>query len=303
MLVLPPPDASSMPRSSLLSVLLVGSGLLLTSCATSADHREAIEATSRAWFREVLPDDQEDLLEQIRDLGESGRESSDWMVSVVLLARVAFENPSGLVRAEALEAAWEIVGDLPAGPIPTDGIPIDEFQESIFRFKELDGSSDVPEREELLAIAGFLASYRFPPSPDPRLRLLPVVLSTLVGTRATWEMDEELRLTFEAGAAGSVRHALSLITLYAADDVTPAAREAALAAARYLDPPAALNLITGALTLEDHAQVLLAAIHSLDALSEQVTRRNVLTTLSQIQQGSDLALRQAADALASKVGQ
>lgn len=289
-----------MPRLSLPSLLIVGAGLALGACTAPSAHRQAIEATSRAWYSEVLPDDQEELLDHVRDLADLGPTGDDWLVSLALLTQVAFENPSGLVRAEALRAAWVLAAELPAEAIPHEGMPLDEYRATIEHFDALELGAKAEDREELLSVARVLGSYRFPPHPDPRLRHLPLDLAAMVASRASWEDDPALREAFSLAPA-SARHALSLITLYAADDIDPAVREESLRAARHLDDLAALNLITGALTLEDHAQVLLAAVESLDHLSSRVHRRDVLSTLSQVRQGSDLALRQAADALAQKV--
>ena len=289
-----------MPRPRLTSLLIVGAGLAMAACTTPSAHRQAIEATSAAWYREVLPDDQEELLDHIRELASLGPTSEDWLVSLTLLTRVAFENPSGLVRAEALRAGWALAADLPAEPVPLEGMPLDEYQATVERFGSLDVSAEPADRAELLEVARALASYRFAPHPDPRLRHLPLDLASMAASRACWEDDVALREAFSLAPA-SARHALSLVTLYAADDVDPAVREESLRAAHHLHDLAALNLITGALTLEDHAQVLLAAVESLDRLSTRVHRRDVLSTLSQVRQGSDLALRQAADVLAQKV--
>ncbi len=289
-----------MPRLSLPSLLIVGAGLALSACTSPSAHRQAIEATSQAWYSEVLPDDQEELLDHIRGLADLGPTGDDWLVSLTLLSQVAFENPSGLVRAEALRAAWALAADLPAEAIPQEDLPLDVYRATIERFDALELGDRAEDREELLAVARDLSSYRFAPHADPRLRHLPLDLAAMVASRASWEDDLALREAFSL-APGSARHALSLITLYAADDIDPAVREESLRAARHLHDLAALNLITGALTLEDHAQVLLAAVESLDELSTRVHRRDVLSTLSQVRQGSDLALRQAADALAQKV--
>jgi len=292
-----------MPRPSLHCFLFVVSSLLLTACTTPAERRDAIRATHESWNSEVLPEEQSELLENLRALGNSGREPDDWLVSLTLVSRLALRNPSGLVRAESLLTAWRLAADLPAEVIPSSGLASDALRQRIRRFEALDDARNPAEQEEWLTLANALAAYRFPPSSDPRERDLPIELCEMLVARAYAAEDDLLLRTIESDTAGSARHSLSLITIYAGDDVDPAVREAALRVARHIDPLAALNLITGALTVEDDTQVVLAAIDSLAALSDQLSRRKLLATLSRIGPGSDLALRRAADSLAQDIGQ
>jgi hypothetical protein len=291
-----------MPRPSLHCFVFVGACLALPACTTGAERRESIQVIAESWRSEVLAEEQDDLLDNVRALGAAGREGDDWLLSLTLLARLAFENPSGLVRAESLAAAWKLAADLPTEAVPTSGLEAQALQERMRRFETLDDARQPAQRDEWLALAGGLAAHRFAPSPDPRQRGLALDLCELMVSRAFADEDDSLRRAIEPAASGSARHALSLITLYAADDLDSMVRETALRVVRHLDPPAALNLITGALTIEDDTQVLLAAVDSLGALSDQFSRRDVLATLSGIGRGSDLALRRAADSLAERVG-
>lgn len=281
--------------------------LLLGACTSPSEHRAGIEAIAQAWVEAVDEDGQEDLIDHARALSEADvRDDPTALASLTLLTRQAHENPSALVRAECLAGAWRLAAPLPAEPVPTEGQGPEEFSARSRRFEALIGDPATAEGAEAVALAAELAAYRAPAATQRQRQRHPIDLAQMVVSRALWEPPSPVREAFASGAAGSARHALVLVTLYAADDLDATVREEALAAARHLDPVVALDLIAGAFTLEVEGQVLHAGLDSLDALGRRddlapETRERLVAIVGLLFEVSDVALAARARALAEEL--
>ncbi len=283
-----------------LALLLLVMGPLLGGCQSARERRAAVDEIAAGWATFVDEDSQEELVDLVRDLGDGDvRDDPTDLASLTVLLRQAHDNPSALVRAECLRAGWRLAAPLPSEPVPHEGLSR--------RFDELAADPASAVGPEAVELATFLAGYRAPPETQLQRQRAPLELAHMVVSRALWEPPSPVRDAFTAGAAGSARHALSLVTLYAADDLSPTVREEALRAARSLDPPAALDLIAGTFSLEVEGQVLHAGLDSLAALGRRedlapAVRERLVAIVHLLDDVSDVSLAARARALSEALG-
>lgn len=291
-----------------LALLLLVMGPLLGGCQSARERRAAVDEIAASWATFVEEDSLEELVGLVRDLGDGDvRDDPTHLASLTVLVRQAHDNPSALVRAECLRAGWRLAAPLPAEPVPHEGLTAVEFSERSRRFDELTADPASAVGPEAVELAAFLASYRAPPETQLQRQRAPLELAHMVVSRALWEPPSPVRDAFTAGAAGSARHALSLVTLYAADDLSASVREEALRAARSLDPPAALDLIAGTFSLEVEGQVLHAGLDSLAALGRRddlppAVRERLVSIVHLLDGVSDVSLAARARALSEALG-
>jgi hypothetical protein len=281
----------TLPRARL-GLTLVGllALLPLSACASAREQREAMAQTSATWSTELLPGEQEEVIEAVRALGAQDPDDADILVSIQALLRQARPrgNLSMLVRAEALRAAWSLGSHLPAEPLRADSLTPQEFSERTRLFEQLTvDPTTPPDDPRLLELARFLGTYRFAPGEED----LALDLADLVVSRALFAPQSPVQASFLEVAPGSVRHALVLTTLRLADDPHEPVRNEALAGARYMYPGPGLDLLAGALGIERSRQVLLTALDSLDTLASQVPAEDLERVLDVLPVDSDLTLR------------
>lgn len=281
------------------TLLLVAS--LLPGCTTAREYRQSITAAPVDWETELKEDSLEALLEDIRCLAELGPDRPDALVSMLVLARQARPrgNPSMLVRADCLKAAWELAANTQAEPLRVDEMTPSEFSERTRRFEQLVLDPSVAsDDQELVELALFMGAYRFPPGDED----LALDLADLVVTRGAWQKQGPVQAAFAEGASGCARHALVLLTLRLADDPHALVREEALRGARYMQPGPGLDLVAGALGIESHRNVLLMALDSLESMVGKVDTDELRHVLELVPIGADLTVRRRAASVAETLG-
>jgi hypothetical protein len=281
----------TLPRARL-GLTLVGilALLPLSACASAREQREVMAKTSETWSTELMPGEQEEVIEAVRALGAQDPDDADSLLSIQALLRQARPrgNLSMLVRAEALRAAWSLGSHLTAEPLRADTLTPQEFSERTRLFEQLTvDPTTPPDDPRLLELARFLGTYRFAPGEED----LALDLADLVVSRALFAQQSPVQSSFLETAPGSVRHALVLMTLRLADDAHGPVRNEALAGARYMHPGPGMDLLAGALGIERDRRVLLTALDSLEALVGQVPAEDLERVLDVLPVDSDLTIR------------
>jgi len=280
-----------------LSVLTIG----LAACTSPKVRRDAIDEISSRWNEQLEVDEQEEVLEHVAELGELNPGKAQALVSVVSLARQAHPqgNPSALVRVDALRAAWKLASIHPGEPLRADSLTPAEFSESTRRFEALSADPERHADVERIELARFMSRYRFPPGEED----LALSLAETVVTRGAFTREGPVRDVFIAESPGCARHALVLVTLRLADDSLAWVREESLRQARHMHPGPALDLIAGAFRIEEDMQVLLAAMDSLEYLSEEgrATRQELGTVLALAPLPASFVLKRRAEALQERL--
>lgn len=280
--------ALPMPRPPAPAVLLLA--LALAACASPAENRARailIDAQWRSPSGTMEKDSFVQMVEAVRAIGDQSADDPARIAAIPELLRLVLKDPSAWVRREALHAAWQLASALPPPePVREDTLDKADFNTRTQRLEELvtqDGPVDSPEALEL---ARWLAAVR-PPYEQVELA---VSTCEVVVSQSLWRTDA-LGQAFRDGLAGSLQHALALVTLRASADIWPVVREEALDSVRYLNPDAALALVSGVLSRETDSAVVLAALDSLSVLAPRLDPADLRAVLEPLRNTTDVAVR------------
>jgi len=290
------PHLLSSRLSPLLGMLLLA---VCVGCTSPAERRNTIETIDDTWITEVPEDSLTEMTENVRKLGALKAGSPEAFVSLPLLARQAHSSPSALVRADALRAAWRLAKDLPAPPLTATAAKAAEFNDWMQRFEELDLHPDHDQGEEIQELATRIARYRFPPS---QARYA-VELASVVVVRGFQRRPSPVQEIFALEAPGATRHALTLVSLQAAEDSVTFVREEALRAARYFDVETAVRRLSISLTTETDPVVLFTVLESIQVVGQQSGAEKVARLLEAAEQSPDAAVRRRAAAIAEALAE
>ena len=281
-----------MPRSfAVLAALMAGA---LGACATPVDSRAAVIRLDGQWrLGEMEAGSFEQLVDAIRDVGAQPADDPARVLAVPELLRVVVGNPSAWVRHEALRAAWKLSSGLPAaGAVREDPLDRADFNTRTQRLEQIVLEDGDASSTEALDLARWLAGLRVPYEEVE----LSVSVAEVVVSQSLWRTDA-LGQAFHDGLAGSLQHALALVTLRASTDAGPVVREEALRSVRHLHPEAALSLVAGVLARETDSAVVLAALDSLGALAPQLQPDALAAVLGGLRDSPDVAVRAQVRAL------
>jgi hypothetical protein len=270
----------------------LAAGLLagLAACAQPVALRQEVISLDAQWRLSTMEDASfARMLDAIRGLGGQAPGDEQRVLSIPHLLRVVTSNPSSLVRAEALRAAWLLGSGFPSEPWRVDEVDRESFNKKTERLDELIGLEDAGINAEVLELADWLGSFHAPTGDGQELRVA-IGLAEVVGSQALWRQDE-LGAVFRQRMDSSLYHALVLTTLFAVGDPYPVVREEALASARFLDPSVALGLVEGVLALENDSAVVLAALDSLEQLEPRLEPGALRAVLEPLQETTDVAVR------------
>ncbi len=274
-----------MRRTILLVATLLAAAL--AGCSSPVELRQLVIATDAQWrMGGMEPESFEAMLASVRSLGAQPTGDEARLAAIPELARLVLDDPSSLVRAESLRAAWRLAAELPVDAWRVDALDRADFNGRTQRLEALVTAEDAATQPEALELAGWLAHFHAPPE-QPRLG---VTVAEVVASQALWRHDA-LGDAFRKELASSLRHALALVTLHAANDPHAVVREEALASARHLDPPAVLSLVAGVLARETDSAVLLAALDSLQEAAGALPAEDVRAVLEPLQGSTDVAVR------------
>jgi hypothetical protein len=281
-----------MPRLAALSSL--AAGLLLVACQSSAERLVAIETLEDTWLTEIPEDSLAEMTENIRGLAGLKPDSPDAMISLPLLLRQAHGSMSFLVRTESLRASWALAREIPVEAFEFTEVAAAEFNEWMDRFEVLDGDPSQRDGDEMLELARRLGLHRFP----PHQARFAVKLSGLVVVRGLQRSESRVQQVFRELAPGSLRHALTLVTLLAASDDVSLVREEAMRSARFLDPDLAVQVLAEAMMGESESEVVFAMLDSIEALAGSLPRAQLRPLLELAGSSSDAAVRLRAERIA-----
>jgi hypothetical protein len=271
--------------------LVVFSSLVLglSACTSPAETRAEVIRLDAQWRLSTMEDGSfHVMIEAIRSLGQQSERSEGRLAAVPELLRVVLDNPSGLVRADALRAAWALAASLPSQPWRVDAVDREEFNRRTQRLEELvlaTGAADA----EALELARWLGAFRVPPDSRDHLSLA-ISVSEVILSQALWRNDT-LGDVFRSEMPGSLHHTLSLITQHAAGDANPVVREEALLSTRHMDPDVALLMVAEMLRRESDAVVVLAALESLEQLAPGMDVATLRPVLEPVASSTDVAVR------------
>ena len=275
-------------------VLLIALGLGASGCLGGQPGRaEAVTIHSTWQAGELPPDSMETMREALADMGAGEPEDPG---SLTALCRITMGNPSALVRAEALDAAWKLGARIPGETYRVDTVDSVAFNERALRLDRMLDGEEVGDGEDLDALIDWVGGFRFPPS---RVALA-LDLAEAVSSRALVEQGA-VGEAFQRHVGGSLRHALTLVTMYAADDKSAVVRQSAAAGARSMAPEAALVMLAGMMQREPEAQVVFEGIDSLWALRAALAPDDLRRLLEPLQLSHDVAVRQRAEDLAASL--
>jgi HEAT repeat protein len=269
----------------LLAALLIA----MTGCAGPAETRLEMMRLDAQWRLSTMEEGSFTvMMEAIRGLGSQSEGTPGRLAAVPELLRLVLDNPSALVRAEALRAAWTLSSGIPVEAWRTDAVDREEFNRRTQRLEELVTATG-PAGPETLELARWLGAFRVPPESPDHLSLA-VSVAEVVVSQALWRQDA-LGGVFRAEMPGSLHHALSVVTQHAAGDAYPVVREEALLSARHLHPDVALRMVTQMLQRESDAAVVLAALDSLEQLASRMDAGSLRPVLAPLAGSSDVAVR------------
>lgn len=278
------PGARPRPAAACLAVLVAAS------CAGPTDLRREVIELDAQWRSGSMEEASFDrMVQAVRGLGHPGDPAGSPRAALPDLLRLSLTNPSAFVRAEALRAAWELGADLP--PEPWNAPPLEraDFNARTARLEQLIDDAGNPETVEL---ARWLAQVRIPVETPEELRnaigVAEVVLSQAAARR------DAVGDAFRQGLDGSLHHALSAATLYAATDPWPVVREQALRSARHLHPLVTAELIEGTIERESDSTVMLAGLDSLAAVAAQLPAERLREVVGPLTASTDVAVRRQA---------
>jgi len=277
-----------MPRTNAPAVLLLGL-LAATGCTSPSEERAEIIRLDAQWRLSSMEEDSfEAMVEAIRGVADQPADDPTRVAAVPELLRVVVKNPSAWVRREALAAAWTLSSALPEPePVREDALDRADFNARTTRLEELVLQEGDVEAPEALELARWLGAVRAPYEEVE----LSISVAEVVVSQSLWRSDA-LGQAFRDGMAGSLQHALALVTLRASTDTYPVVREAALDAVRHLHPQAALALVSGVMSRETDSAVVLAALDSLAALAPKLDPGVLRGVLGPLEASTDVAVRQ-----------
>ena len=270
--------------------LLAGVLCVVAGCAQPVAMRQEVILLDAQWRMSTMEEASfARMLDAVRGLGRQPAGDAQRILSIPDLLRVVVNNPSSLVRAEALRSAWRLGSEFPSEPWRIDLVDRDEFNRRTERLDELIGAEDAARNLEVVELVDWLGSFHAPSGDGQELRIA-IGLAEVVASQALWRNDE-LGQIFRMRMASSLHHALVLTTLFAVGDPVPVVREEALASAQYLDPIVALGLVEGVLALENDSAVVLAALDSLEQLAPRLEPGSVRAVLEPLAGSTDVAVR------------
>jgi hypothetical protein len=275
-----------MPRPFAPALALLA--LLCAACATPAENRARMIELDAQWRLGAMEKGSfPEMVDAVRAVGNQSADDPTRVAAIPDLMRLVLKDPSAWVRREALHAAWQLASELPPPePVREDKLDKTDFSQRTARLEELVKPNVPVEDPEALELARWLASVR------PPYEQVDLAVSTceVVVSQALWRHDA-LGEVFREGLAGSVQHALALVTLRASADIWPEVREEALESVRFLHPEAALALVSGVLSRETDSAVVLAALDSVAALAPRLDSDSLHKVLAPLQDSTDVAVR------------
>ncbi len=274
-----------MRRLSAPAVVLLAA---LCGCTSISERRAQIISLDAQWRSGTMEEGTfEQMVDDIRVVGAQSPRDEGRLAAVPELLRIVVKNPSSWVRREALLAAWELSSALPdPAPVREDQLDKAEFNKRTTRLEEIVLQQGDVDNPEALELASWLGSVRAPYEEVE----LSISVAEVVVSQALWRSDA-LGQAFRENMAGSLQHALALVTLRASTDTFPVVREAALASVRHLHPDAALALVAGVLSRETDSAVLLAALDSVAVLAPRLDPEELRTVLEPLRGSTDVAVR------------
>ncbi|HEX5009593.1 MAG TPA: hypothetical protein VFY71_04265 [Planctomycetota bacterium] len=261
----------------------------LCGCTSISERRAQIITLDAQWRSGTMEEGSfEEMVDDIRIVGAQSKSDEGRLAAVPELLRlVVAKNPSSWVRREALLAAWQLSSALPdPSPVREDTLDKAEFNKRTTRLEEIVLQQGDVDNPEALELASWLGSVRAPYEEVE----LSISVAEVVVSQSLWRTDA-LGQAFRDNMAGSLQHALALVTLRASTDTYPVVREAALASVRHLHPDAALALVAGVLSRETDSAVLLAALDSMAVLAPRLDPEELRTVLEPLRASTDVAVR------------
>jgi len=243
-----------------------------------------VDASMRAG---VAPEGSLDLaLESINHLATLPPTAVDGPAAAVDLARVSLRNPVALAQADALRAAWAIAVAWPPEDWRVDELDATSFSSRTRRLEELLNDLETAEEDEIIELASWLGRFRFPGNRAREAIELAGVITSQALARSG-----RVREVFAEHEHGSVRHALTLLTLRHAGDESPVVREEALRAAVQLPPDVMLKLLAGVLARDPDPLVLMTGLETIDARVTELPPADVKLLLEPLANSTDASLR------------
>jgi hypothetical protein len=237
----------------------------------------------------------EQMLEDLETLSRQSPDDSNRIAGLPDVLRLALGNPSSLVRADALRAAWALGSGLPV-PDEWRQDPLDReaFNQKTARIEELIAGDQALDAETL-ELARWLSEYRVVAEDVDHARLA-ISISEVVLSQGLWRQDA-LGEAFRTGLDGSVSHALDLVTLQASRDQEEVVREEALAHADRLPSELALQLLRELLGRETDSAVVLAALDCIGRIDGRLPADSRAALLQPLADSTDVAVRRRVQGL------
>jgi len=303
-------------RTKLLCLCALAGGA--TACSSPLEMRQEVITIDGQWRLGEMPKDSfERMIVAVNGLGKQNEGDENRLLAEPELLRLVLKNPSSLVRADALRSAWLLAAYLPVEPFRVDALEKTEFNTRTQRLEVLIKEADdlaaglapattapdgatvlgtVPQAPvysaETLELAAWLAQFHAPTEvPEIAVSMSEVVLTQALSRKLRFGEGDRLGQIYGEGMVPSLRHALVLVTLFAAADPYPVVREEALRSARYLHPDNALALVAGVLARENDSAVVLAALESLETIAPRLPAADVQAAVEPLTASTDVAVK------------
>lgn len=271
----------------------------LGACAGPVELRQQVMAIDASWrISKMEGEDFERMREALVALGAQSPDDPNRIAGLPDVLRIALNNPSAFVRAEALRTSWKLGSDLPRPAWREDALDREAFNQKTSRLEELVASPE-PPTDETLELARWLAQYRVPAKDLEHARLA-VSIAEVVLSQGLWRQDA-LGTAFRDGLQGSAAHALDLVTLEASRDPYSVVREEALAHVELLPPELALRLLAELLGRETDSAVVLAALDGIGRLVGGIEPQTLRDLLAPLAASTDVAVRRRVQGLIERL--
>lgn len=278
--------------SGSLAVLLCGAlGALgaLPACSSPVELRQQVIALDGQWRSgKMEPGSFELMLDDLRALGAQSPDNPERIAGLPDVLRLALGNPSALVKADALRAAWSLGSDLPVPEWREDVLERESFNQNTSRLEIL-VSSDAALSDETLQLARWLSHFRVNAEDLDHARLA-VSVAEVVLSQGLWRQDE-LGAAFREDMLGCAAHALDLVTLQASRDPESVVRQEAALHAHGLPPELAVKLFADLIARETDSAVVLATLDCIGRMRGQLPPEIVAELVAPLAESTDVAVK------------